>query len=696
MPGDNKPSNKFEKLRQQAEKLIQRQSDYANDHTPEVLDLIHELSIHQAELEIHNEELQRAQQEMSELHREYENLYEFAPCGYLTLNNKGIITHLNLTGSRLLNADRSRIARQDFSNFIDLGWEKVFFSARAKTAETGQKQSIELPLKRKSALPIWVRAEIEADRDDSGAVRQWRVVLIDIREKRDALAAQKRSETRFRKMMESITDAVYVCSPKREIEYLNPAMIKRLGRDAVGEACYKAIHGLNQPCEWCKFEKVRDGETIDEDVESPLDKRTYSVTHVPVLNDDHTVSKLTIYRDITDFLAAVEEKEKAQTTLHEAHKMESIGNLAGGIAHNFNNILSSVIGYTELALLYVEKSSKLEDYLHNIYIAGKRAADLVKLIMTFAGQTDEETTPVNIGRVVEESINLIRATLPANIAIRQDINSNSLVVSNTTLIQQVLLNLSSNAAEAMEDYDKGILRIDVFDLVVDEQFASENNLLGPGDHVQIVVSDTGEGIPPETIPFIFEPYYTTKEPGKGTGMGLASAHGTIRKYGGAILVESHLGQGTSVTVLLPTTKMKACENHDRPKPTPHGFERILLVDDELGIVKMGQQYLEKLGYTVETRTSSMEALELFAARPDAYDLVVADMTMPNLTGDKLAIALIRIRRDLPVILCTGYSKKISDETAAEIGIKALAYKPIFKEDLANLVRKVLDEAKSES
>ncbi len=688
----NSPS-KFELLRQQAEVLIQQQPDLASEVPSDILELIHELKIHQVELEIQNEELKRSQHELSELHRDFQNLYEFAPCGYVTLNPKGIITRANLTAVSLLQTIRQFLSGSGFSQYIAAGWNDIYLDARQKAIKAG-KQSVELQMKNKNEIPLWVLAEIEADKDGTDAVLQWRIVLMDISEQKKAAEAIQRSEAKYRKMMESMTDAVYVCSPDHVIEFMNSTMMKRLGRDATGETCYRAMHGMDRPCEWCPFERVRNGETIDENTVSPLDNRTYRLTHMPVLNDDQTISKLTIYRDITDYLNAVAEKEKAQSKLIQAQKMESIGNLAGGIAHDFNNILSSVIGFTELALDKIEKGSTLEDDLQEVYAAGKRAKDLVLQILTYARKTNEEVKPVNIGSIVGESLKLLRSSIPADIDIKQTIKSDSLVVGNPSLLKQVILNLGINASDAMEK-DGGRLDVIVSDVSVDESFAADHDLLGPGDHVQITISDNGIGISPESIKLIFEPYFTTKDPGKGTGMGLATVHGTVKKYGGTIMVESKLGHGTVFAILLPVTQKRKLENIEpyKPEKHPQGSEKILFVDDELPIVKMGRRVLERLGYEVETRTSSIEALELFQAKPYDFDLVISDMTMPGLTGDKLATEIMKIRRDIPVILCTGYSKKISDEIASKIGISAFAYKPMVKADLAKTIRDVLDGAK---
>ena len=393
-----------------------------------------------------------------------------------------------------------------------------------------------------------------------------------------------------------------------------------------------------------------------------------------------------IYDDRTEFMRLEEGLRKAQ-------KMESIGNLAGGIAHDFNNILSSIIGFTELAIDETPKGTTLEDYLQEIYSAGKRAKDLVKQILAFARQSDEKASAIQPGMVAKEVLNFIRSTIPATIKIQQKIESDSWILGNGTQVHQVLMNLCTNATHAMED-SGGILDVSIKDRVFDKGDSS----IGPRQekYIEIKISDTGMGIAPEIIGSIFEPYFTTKGLGEGTGMGLAMAQGVVDSYGGKITVDSQLGKGTTFTILLPITKKRSGSTSFASEKLPSGTERILLVDDEASIAKMGSQILERLGYSVTTRTGSLEALELFRVKPDDFDLVVTDMTMPNLTGDKLAVELMKIRPDIPIILCTGYSKKIANDTASDIGIKAFAYKPVVRTDLAKTVRKVLDEARSES
>jgi len=356
--------------------------------------------------------------------------------------------------------------------------------------------------------------------------------------------------------------------------------------------------------------------------------------------------------------------------------------------------LTSIFGYTELALLDVEKNTMIEEYLHEVFAAGKRAQSLVKQILTFARQSDEELTPLKVSLPAKEALKFLRSSIPATIEIRQHIESDSLVMGNSTQLHQIFMNLCTNAAQAMEK-EGGILEVGVKDVQLDENFTRQYPDLEPGRHIKISVSDEGAGIAPDRLDSIFEPYYTTKAPGEGTGMGLAIIHGIVKSCGGEIIVESEVGKGTVFTIYLPVIKARS-ESHPYEKDTLlFGNERVLFVDDEDSITRMESRILEQLGYSVTTRTSSLEALELFRAKPDDFDLVITDMTMPNMNGDKLAAQLVAIRPDIPVILCTGYSKNISDDSAAKFGIKALVYKPIARVDLSKTIRKVLGNRNAE-
>jgi len=386
----------------------------------------------------------------------------------------------------------------------------------------------------------------------------------------------------------------------------------------------------------------------------------------------------------------ITERKLLESQMRQTHKLEAIGTLAGGIAHDFNNILSSILGFSELALDEVEKDSTMEDNLQEIYAGGLRAKDIVNQILAFARQSEDGKKPTRVDVIIIEALKLIRPSTPSTIEIRKEIESSSLVMGNTTQIHQLILNLCTNAAHAMED-NGGIMEVTLKDVHFGEIINIPEGL-EKGKYIELAISDTGSGIEPEHIDSIFDPYFTTKKAGKGTGMGLSMARGIVESYGGTILVESSPSVKTRFTIYLPITSNLDNEITFENKTLPKGDEHILFVDDEPPIARMGSRMLESLGYQVTTRTSSIEALELFKAKPDDFQLVITDMTMPHMTGDKFAIELKQIRADIPIVLCTGYSNKIDADIAQKIGINAFTYKPFSKADLASTVREVLDKA----
>jgi signal transduction histidine kinase/ActR/RegA family two-component response regulator len=414
---------------------------------------------------------------------------------------------------------------------------------------------------------------------------------------------------------------------------------------------------------------------------------------------ERTAQLFAMYKDLEvemeEHQRAVEQKRTLEKSLEQARKMEAIGTLAGGIAHDFNNILTSVLGFTELALYDVKKGSKLEINLQEVYAAGKRAKDLVKQILVFARQSDEEIKPVQPRILLKEVVKFMRSSIPSNIEIKHDIKSASYIMGNPTRIYQIFMNLCANAAYAMEN-DGGVLELNLTDIIIPGGYDRQNIDLKQGHYLEIKVSDTGTGISPEIVGSIFEPYFTTKGPGEGTGMGLAMVQGIVEACDGKIFVDSILGKGTTFSVYLPTTEQQDASRTNSPETLPKGTERILFIDDEATIARMGGQILERLGYSVTARTDGVEAVALFKSNPKDFDLVISDMTMPVITGDELAIQLMKIRQDIPVILVTGYNKNITEEKAAEIGIKAFSHKPIVMTDLAKTVRKVLDASKAET
>ncbi len=405
--------------------------------------------------------------------------------------------------------------------------------------------------------------------------------------------------------------------------------------------------------------------------------------------DNRPISILGVSRDITERKKAEAEKKKLESKLQQAYKMEAVGTLAGGIAHDFNNILSAVIGYTELGLNEAANHPGLKKKLDEILKAGYRARDLVKQILAFSRQAEHEKKTVQAKLIVNEALKLLRASIPTTIEIRLNLMSDAMVLADPTQIHQILMNLCTNAEHAMSEAG-GILEVSLNNVNLDQNFAIRNPEINPGRYLCLTVSDTGQGMSKELIKRLFDPFFTTKTPDKGTGLGLSVVHGIIKSHGGAITVQSAPGKGSSFNVFLPVVEKQIQPGVEISLQVPTGNERILFIDDEKSITDLGRQVLEQLGYQVEARTSSIEALELFKNFSNDFDLVITDMTMPHMTGAKLARELMRIRPDIPIILCTGFSQSINEDQALKIGFRAFVMKPISIEQIARTIRQVLD------
>ena len=387
----------------------------------------------------------------------------------------------------------------------------------------------------------------------------------------------------------------------------------------------------------------------------------------------------------------ISERKNLEMQLRQSQKMEAIGTLAGGIAHDFNNILTAVIGYTEMALNEPETTALLRRYLKQIHRAGIQASSLVKQILAFSRQSDDKLSPLNVSPIIKETLKLLKATLPATIEIQQKIGAAYpyMVNANPTHIHQIVMNLCTNAAHAMGG--KGTLKIGLKSVDIRPEDVHIAAGLKTRKYLKLTVSDTGHGIIVEIRDKIFDPFFTTKKPGEGTGMGLSVVHGIVKSYDGAIAVKSEAGKGTEFEVYIPLLIEETVEiSHDPDLKVVFGKERILFVDDKKELVDLGDMMLTGLGYEVEGRTSSLEALELFRAKPDRFDLVITDMTMPNMTGLELAQELIRIRPNIPIILCTGFSEHVTPDTVCNWGLKEVIMKPIVRSQISASIRRVLE------
>jgi PAS domain S-box-containing protein len=425
----------------------------------------------------------------------------------------------------------------------------------------------------------------------------------------------------------------------------------------------------------------KDGSPVDLSIStSPLRDAGGRITRIMSVNIDITTRK-----------RSEEEKQLLQAQLRQAHKMEAVGTLAGGIAHDFNNILAAMIGYTEMALTDVAQSNPKRHYLEQVLKAGHRAKDLVKQILVFSRMKQhQERVPVEIAPVISEALKLLRASLPTTVEILRNLAiESSMVLADPTEIHQLMVNLCTNAAHAMEERG-GTLEVSLTEAIIDSQTGGVPPELNPGRYLHLKVGDTGHGIDPATMERIFDPYFTTKEVGRGSGLGLAVVLGIVKRHEGAITVDSEPGIGTNFHVFLPKMeRVTATAVDNGESPLPRGTERILFVDDEEILVEMGKSMLEWLGYKVTATKSSVQALELFTAHSDAFDLVITDLTMPDLTGRDLAEKLTAIREDIPIILCTGHGEVIEMNPSGGPKICELVMKPYTIPSFARTLRNVL-------
>jgi signal transduction histidine kinase/CheY-like chemotaxis protein len=420
-----------------------------------------------------------------------------------------------------------------------------------------------------------------------------------------------------------------------------------------------------------------------------------------LLNTANALESLEFYRLLrhqkTILERQVEERTQAlaesERQVQQVLKLQAIGTLAGGIAHDFNNILFPIIGYTELSMDEVPENSQIHSNLKEVLKAANRAKDLVQQILTFSRQNGRERKPVQVDKIIRETLSLLRASIPKTIDIVCDLDQGCKpVMGDPTQIHQVLMNLCTNAYHAMQETG-GTIQVRLTQTHIDYEETLKHMGIKMGPHLHLMVKDEGVGMDSSVLSRIFEPYFTTKEPGKGTGLGLSVIHGIVKNHGGYITVDSSPGRGSAFHVYLPTIEESEIELEKEPYPSnPRGSERILLVDDEPQLLAMEKQLIEKLGYRVTSCPNAGDALKALEEEPDQFDLIITDMTMPQMTGDQLARQAWKIRSDLPVILCTGYNEMMSEEKAIEMGIRKFLLKPVEKEELADAIRRSLNPA----
>lgn len=546
----------------------------------------------------------------------------------------------------------------------------------------------------------WMHAMGNAEKNDTGSVVRMFGTAQDITTQKSIELKLKESEERYRSLFENNHVVMLLIDPESgDIIDANPAAVsfygwtrKKMKTKKITEIntltqkeIEKEIQAAANGKRNCfHFKHRRSDDTI-------CDVEVYSGT---ILLNNRKLIYSMIY-DVSERIKVQKEKQALQKRLIQSQKMESIGTLAGGIAHDFNNILTPIFGYTEFAMDHINQPEKLKEDLDEIYQAAERSRNLIKQILTFSRQSSQEKQPLKLSIIVKEVVKLLRATIPTNIEIRLEITAQKIILSNPDNIHQIIMNLCTNAYQAMQ-IKGGILGVTLKDVELTEADLTPELQVPIGQYVRLEIGDTGPGMEKELLAKIFEPYFTTKGIDEGTGLGLAVVHGIVKDHDGFIQVYSESGKGTTFHVYLPVVDKKpdACITKKGKASLAFGKERIMFVDDEEKILKMAREILSSYGYQVTAFSDAVQALRDFEKQPNQYDLVITDMTMPHMLGTEFFQKVMKIRPDIPVILCTGHSDQVNRDKALAMGIREYIKKPILMSNLLKIIRGVLEHEKS--
>lgn len=531
-------------------------------------------------------------------------------------------------------------------------------------------------------------------RDEVGRISGAVLVFRDQTEERRAEEALRAVTSRQQALLAAIPDIIMEVDENKVYTWANQAGYDFFGEDVIGKEAADYFEG--EQYTYDVLQPLFDGNENVIYLESWQRRRDGEKRLLAwwcrVLKDKsgRVSGAVSSARDITDSWLVQQEKEKLKAQLRQAQRMEAIGTLAGGIAHDFNNILAAIMGYSEMVLDEIPEGSPARDDMEQVLSAAQRAKELVKQILTFSRQVDSlQRRPVELRVIVGEALKLMRAALPTTIELRKDISrSSGVILGDPTQIHQVIVNLCTNAAHAMRAHG-GVLEVRLEDLNLDSEMPGFYQDLGPGAYIRLTVGDTGHGMDAATIERIFDPYFTTKKTGEGTGLGLAVVHGIVKRHKGVITLQSEPGKGTVFDIYFPRIEIRKEKEDHRSVPLPLGSERILFVDDEQPLVAMAERMLRQLGYHVVPMANSSDALELFKSQPDGFDLVIADYTMPHMTGADLATKILKIRPEIPIILCTGFSESINEKEAIAMGIREFVMKPLDRRGIAEAIRRVM-------
>ncbi len=609
------------------------------------------------------------------------------------------IVYLNSAMCRMLDeSDPARMIGRDLTGYYSDDFRLALHTGIYHTVKVSGEWTGEMLIKTSTGKFIPAIQNIFLIRDRENRPLYYAGVVTDISKIKLAEEALRESESKYRDLIHNSNSIILRLDPHGNITFFNEYAVRFygynqeeiIGRNVIGTIVRKGSEDERQQLDMLGDiqlipEKYISRETVN--MRKSGEDVWISWTNKAVCDEaGNLVEIFCIGTDVT-------ERRHLEEQLRQSQKMESIGTLAGGIAHDFNNILSPIIGFTEMTMDQLPVDSRARSNLEKVLKAADRAKDMVKHILTFSRQNEQEFKPIELQYIVKEALKLMRATLPSTIEIIQQIDNDcGAVKADPTQIHQVMMNLCTNAFHAMTE-GGGILSVKLYQTVVSHDDLDRMMDISPGQYVVLEIGDTGSGMDESVLRRIFDPYFTTKSPDKGTGMGLAVVHGIVRSHNGAIAVESDINIGTTFKVHLPLYSDSSYDSSQISETIAERFQpgegRILLVDDEMHIVDMMQQMLEMLGYTVTAKLKSREALKIFKEAPDLFDLVITDQTMPGLTGNELAAELLSIRPNLPIILCTGYSENFSEEDARDAGIVDYIMKPVDMKTVSLSIHKAL-------
>ena len=638
----------------------------------------------------------RIEAQLRESEARWRSLAENAPDIICTVDKKLTILFINRNVPTIGHGGN---IRRSVLDFIDPEYRDGLGSAVHQVFESGQPGSYETVSAIINGSRYWISIRLGPILLEDNVVA---VTLIarDISDRMRSEQALRESEQRFKAQYQGLPVPTYTWQKNRDefvLVELNQAArdsLMDLVPDSLGMSITELIpdnRDLIALMHDCFEHKSVSRASVKLRNAKNMEIRDVELTLVPIPPDIIMLHA----DDVTEKRKAEEDKRRLEAQLLQAHKLQAIGTLAGGIAHDFNNLLAAILGYTELSLDDIPDGNPVRHYLQQVLKSGKRAKQLVQQILSFSRPSEHQRIPLKLRPLIQEALDLLRASLPATIEIQRNLTSDpGTVFADPTQIHQLLMNLCANAAHAMRDKE-GFLEVMLERIDLDQTEATKFATLKPGAYHRLSIKDNGEGMNRETLERIFDPFFTTKGTGQGTGMGLAVVHGIVQSHGGEIQAESRPGRGSTFFLYFPLMPEQSTisQTAERKAPTP-GRERILFVDDEKALVEIVNTGLGKLGYKITALSSSLEALKRFEEAPYNFDLVITDQTMPGMTGLELSRRMLDIRSDLPIILCTGFSEQATAEKVAEFGIRKFLMKPLVLREAVEAIREVLDGPKA--